>query len=91
MLIVEHLYGVFKFHLPAIHLSTWTLAGKPAAVVAAMQVCGAQFVKTREARRFAKVYLDKAKSIALQELVCLPILGVLALWLTGYLVGIWPQ
>lgn len=66
---VEAFYVVNQAHVPAIHIRTWSITGKPSELILAMHVCGASFVKSRTARKFSRDFMKPAKDKAVRALV----------------------
>ena len=66
---VHLFYNMFLYQMPIVHIATFTIEGKPPVLLAAMQACGALYVKTAGAAQFINHTLKNAREQLLQEFV----------------------
>lgn len=69
--LVSLFYSAFSPNMPIVHAATFDLEGKSPLLAAAMQACGALYVKTRTAMNFIDSVLARARDELVVELVSL--------------------
>ena len=71
--IVHLFYQMFLHQMPVMHISTFTVDGKPQILLSAMQACGALYVKTAAAGHFINETLRSAREQLMSEFVSIMI------------------
>ena len=66
---VHLFYQMFLNQMPVMHISTFTIEGKPQILLSAMQACGALYVKTTAAGQFIDDTLRSSREQLMTEFV----------------------
>lgn len=67
--LVHLFYQMFLHQMPVMHISTFTVDGKPQILLSAMQACGALYVKTAAAGHFIDETLSTSREQLMSEFV----------------------
>ncbi|KAF7795522.1 hypothetical protein EIP86_006684 [Pleurotus ostreatoroseus] len=69
---IQLFYNMFLAQMPVMHVGTFTVDGKPAILIAAMQACGALYVRTHAAMKFIDDTLASARDQLVGEFAKIP-------------------